>query len=90
MTHLVIEGQATLAYEILEQAKRKLMLLSYLLEVEGLISGVLSVFKQLSPETKLLVLNHRGSFDESKSLTNNTITSLDKIDPFVDGASVKK
>ena len=25
----------------------------------------------------------------SKSLSNNTVTSLDKIDPFVDGASVR-
>ena len=86
----VIEGQATLALEILEQANEKIDAIIVPVGGGGLISGVLSVFKQLSPETKIIGVEPEGAPSMSKSLTNNTVTSLDKIDPFVDGASVKR
>ena len=86
----VIEGQATLALEILEQANEKIDAIIVPVGGGGLISGVLSVFKQLSPETKIIGVEPKGAPSMSKSLTNNTVTSLDKIDPFVDGASVKR
>ena len=86
----VIEGQATLALEILEQANEKIDAIIVPVGGGSLISGVLSVFKQLSPETKIIGVEPEGAPSMSKSLTNNTVTSLDKIDPFVDGASVKE
>ena len=86
----VIEGQATLALEILEQANEKIDAIIVPVGGGGLISGILSVFKQLSPETKIIGVEPEGAPSMSKSLSNNTVTSLDKIDPFVDGASVKR
>lgn len=87
---LVIEGQATLAYEILEQTEEKIDSIIIPIGGGGLISGVLSVFKQLSPETKVIGVEPLGAPSMSTSLEKNEITTLDKIDPFVDGASVKK
>ncbi len=87
---VVIEGQATLAYEILEQSKEKIDSIIVPIGGGGLISGVLSVFKQLSPETKVIGVEPLGAPSMSTSLEKNKVIRLHKIDPFVDGASVKK
>ena len=86
----VIEGQATLALEIIEQTKKKIDYIFVPIGGGGLVSGVLSVFKQLSPNTKVIGVEPMGAPSMYKSLEKKSIQKLTKIDPFVDGAAVKK
>jgi threonine dehydratase len=86
----VIEGQATLALEILKQAKNKIDYIFAPIGGGGLISGIISVFKQLSPETKIIGVEPEGAPSMKVSLERNKVETLSKIDPFVDGAAVKK
>ena len=86
----VIEGQATLALEILDQAQQALDYLFVPVGGGGLVSGVLTIFKERSPNTKIIGVEPTGAPSMSKSLENNKITPLKRIDKFVDGAAVKK
>ncbi|MBM77954.1 MAG: threonine dehydratase [Crocinitomicaceae bacterium] len=86
----VIEGQATLALETICQSKNKIDYIFVPIGGGGLISGIISVFKQLSPETKIIGIEPSGAPSMKTSLEKNTIVTLSKIDPFVDGAAVKK
>jgi threonine dehydratase len=86
----VIEGQATLALEIIKQTKKEIDYIFVPIGGGGLISGVLSVFKQLSPNTKVIGIEPMGAPSMHKSLKEKSIQKLAKIDPFVDGAAVKK
>ena len=86
----VIEGQATLALEVLEQAQQPLDYLFVPVGGGGLISGVLTIFKERSPNTKIIGVEPAGAPSMFQSLENNKITPLKKIDKFVDGAAVKK
>jgi threonine dehydratase len=48
------------------------------------------VFKQLSPETKLIGVEPQGAASMKTSLENGKNTALTDIDKFVDGAAVKE
>ena len=56
----------------------------------GLISGAINVFKQLSPQTKIIGIEPKGAPSMFQSLKKNRLVKLDKIDRFVDGIAVKK
>tara|TARA_B110000444_G_C18851384_1_gene605923 strand:+ start:362 stop:1615 length:1254 start_codon:yes stop_codon:yes gene_type:complete len=86
----VIEGQGTSALEIIDQAKKKLDYLFVPIGGGGLVSGVLTVFKELSPNTKIIGLEPSGAPSMSKSLNDGLVQELIHIDKFVDGAAVKK
>ena len=86
----VIEGQATIALEILEQAKDPIDYLFLPVGGGGLASGVSSVFKLLSPKTKIIGVEPLGAASMSTSIRNGRNTKLANIDKFVDGASVQK
>ena len=85
----VIEGQATMALEIFNQHKTPIDFILVPVGGGGLVSGVLSVFKKLSPKTKIIGVEPEGAPSMKMSLTKDNIVTLDKIDPFVDGAAVK-
>ena len=86
----VIEGQATVGLEILEQAAVKIDYVFVPIGGGGLSSGLSSVFKYVSPETKIIGVEPEGAPSMLTSIRNNKNTFLEKIDPFVDGAAVKK
>ncbi len=86
----VIEGQATLALEILEQKKENLDYLFVPIGGGGLISGILTVFKELSPNTKIIGLEPEGAASMKKSLEHKRKESLELIDTFADGVAVKQ
>jgi threonine dehydratase len=86
----VIEGQGTIGLEILEQTKTKIDYLFLPVGGGGLASGVSSVFKQLSPETKIIGVEPLGAPSMSTSIKNQLNTKIEKVDKFVDGASVQK
>lgn len=86
----IIEGQATLALEILEQQKEALDFVFIPVGGGGLASGIATVFKALSPETLLIGAEPKGAPSMKVSISNNFNTELPEVDNFVDGAAVKR
>ena len=86
----VIEGQGTVGLEILEDIDRKIDYLLVPVGGGGLISGILSYFKELSPETIVIGIEPEGAPAMKNSIEKGVNTTLETIDSFVDGAAVKK
>ena len=86
----VIEGQGTVGLEILEDAISSIDYLFMPIGGGGLASGVSSVFKQLSPQTKLIGVEPEGAPAMKNSMKLGVNTTLTNIDKFVDGAAVKR
>lgn len=86
----VIAGQGTVGLEMLNDADSKIDYLILPVGGGGLASGVGSVFKQLSPETKIIGVEPTGAASLTVSLKNNKNTELEFVEKFVDGASVKR
>ncbi len=85
----VIEGQATVGVEILEELHN----IDYLFVPVGgggLASGVGSYFKTYSPKTNIVGVEPEGSPSMYKAFKAGKPVTLDCIDTFVDGASVKR
>lgn len=87
---LVIAGQATVGLEIVKDSKCEIDFLFFPIGGGGLAAGVVSVFKQLSPDTKLIGVEPQGAASMKTSLDNGKNTALTNIDKFVDGAAVKR
>ena len=85
----VIEGQGTVAHEIINDANFKMDYLLVPVGGGGLISGMGIVFQEKSPHTKIIGLEPKGAPAMKQSLKKQKIITLDKIDCFVDGAAVK-
>ncbi|MCQ0113073.1 L-threonine ammonia-lyase [Zhouia amylolytica] len=86
----VIEGQATVGLEVLNQTSRNIDYIFVPVGGGGLASGLSTVFKMLSPETKIIGVEPEGAPSMSTSIKNNENTELEKIEKFVDGAAVQK
>lgn len=85
----VIEGQGTVGLEILEDCAN----IDYLflpIGGGGLASGLLTVFKQLSPSTKIIGVEPAGAPSMQAAMEKGEVVSLSAIDKFVDGAAVKQ
>jgi threonine dehydratase len=87
---LIIEGQATVASEILEQYSGKIDYLFVPVGGGGLASGAGAVFRELSPETIIVGVEPYGAQSMKESLDRGVVTELSEIDRFVDGAAVKR
>ena len=86
----IIEGQATLALEILEQNTDFIDFIFIPIGGGGLASGISTVFKELSKETQLIGVEPKGAPSMKTSIDNNFNTELSEVDGFVDGAAVKR
>ena len=86
----VIEGQATVGLEILEQIHKPIDYLIMPIGGGGLSAGVSSYFKEISPKTKIIGVEPLGAPSMYESIKRNSIVTLDTINPFVDGAAVKR
>jgi len=87
----VIEGQATVGLEIIDQAQvHPIHYVFVPIGGGGLSAGLSSVFKALSPQTKIIGVEPKGAPSMKTSLRNNKNTTLDEIENFVDGAAVKR
>ncbi len=86
----VIEGQGTVALEILADAEKPIDYLVLPIGGGGLASGVSTYFKALSPETKIIGVEPAGAPSMKKSIAEGKIITLDNIDKFVDGAAVQR
>jgi len=88
---LIIEGQGTVAVEILEQiGKKKIDYIFVPIGGGGLAAGVITYFKEFSPTTKIIGVEPQGAPAMVESMKKNKVITLDKIDSFVDGAAVKQ
>jgi threonine dehydratase len=86
----VIEGQGTVGLEILEDLNEPIDYVFVGIGGGGLISGLGSYFKQISPNTKIIGIEPSGAAAMYESLKKGAVVTLDKIDNFVDGAAVRK
>ncbi|MGI9544612.1 MAG: threonine ammonia-lyase [Cyclobacteriaceae bacterium] len=86
----VIEGQGTVGLEILEDSNDQIDYLFVPVGGGGLSAGVSAVFKQLSPQTKVIGVEPAGAPAMKVSIEKGENVTLEKIDKFVDGAAVKR
>lgn len=86
----VIAGQGTVGLEILEAADFPIDYLFVPVGGGGLAAGVCTVFKKLSPETKIIGVEPSGAPSMKTAIDNGINLTLPSIDKFVDGAAVKK
>jgi threonine dehydratase len=85
----IIEGQATVAVEILEELSH----IDYLFVPVGgggLSAGVGTYFKTFSPQTKIIGAEPEGAPSMKAALEAGHPVTLPNIDRFVDGAAVKR
>ena len=86
----VIEGQGTLALEILENSESPIDYLFVPIGGGGLVSGILTVFQALSPQTKIIGVEPEGAPSMQQSLAEGKRVLLKTMDRFVDGAAVRQ
>jgi threonine dehydratase len=86
----IIEGQGTLALDILNDSKGQINYLFLPVGGGGLASGVGSVFRTLSPETKIIGVEAAGAASMKAAFDAGHPVELDEIDTFADGVAVKK
>ncbi len=87
--HRIIEGQATVGVEILNDLPNA----DYLFAPVGgggLVAGVGSYYKTYSPHTRIVGIEPEGAPSMTEALKQGAPTTLDNIDRFVDGAAVKR
>ncbi|KAF8822679.1 hypothetical protein IE077_003148 [Cardiosporidium cionae] len=86
----VIAGQATIGLEMAEQTE--LRGIDYIFSCcggGGLISGVGTVFKSISPHTKIVGVEADEAAGMTESLKQGKVVSLSTVGKFADGAAVK-
>ena len=85
----IIEGQATVGVEILEDVPQ----VDYMFVPVGgggLCAGVGSYFKTMSPQTKIIGVEPEGAPSMTAALQAGHPVTLNNIESFIDGASVKR
>lgn len=85
----IIEGQGTVAVEILEDQPQ----VDYLFVPVGgggLAAGTGTYFKTFSPHTKIIGVEPEGAPSMLQAIEHGGPVTLDNIDRFVDGAAVKR
>ena len=86
----IVEGQATVGVEIIEDSDSAIDYLFVPIGGGGLLAGVGAYFKQVSPKTKIIGVEPAGAPSMRVSLEAGEVITLDQVDKFVDGASVKR
>ncbi|MDO8497772.1 MAG: threonine ammonia-lyase IlvA [bacterium] len=84
-----ISGQGTVGKEIYEELEGKVDYVFVPIGGGGLISGVSSYMKEKNPSIKVVGVEPHGAPGMNESIKKGQVTTLEKIDTFVDGAAVK-
>lgn len=84
----IINGQATIAYEIYKDIKPDFILCS--IGGGGLISGISKYSKLLNPECKIIGIESKNADSMTLAIKNNKPSFVPNLNTFVDGASVSK
>jgi len=82
-----IAGQGVVAKEIFEEITPDIIMSC--VGGGGLISGIASFSKSVSPETKIYGVEPKGAASMHESLKVGKVVTLSTLDTFVDGAAVK-
>jgi threonine dehydratase len=85
-----IAGQGTVGIEIMNEMDEQVDYMFATIGGGGLISGVGTYIKSISPQTKLIGVEPFGAPSMKKSIEKGEVVTLDSIDKFVDGAAVKQ
>ncbi len=88
-----VTGQGTVAAEILSQLTvlgRELGSVSVPVGGGGLLAGVTSYLADMSPLTSVIAVEPKGAASLHAAMANGGPVTLETIDPFVDGAAVKR
>lgn len=85
----IIAGQGTVAVEIMNDIEEPIDFVFGSIGGGGLISGISTYIKNLSPQTKIIGVEPAGAGSMKAALENKGPIVLEKIDKFVDGAAVK-
>ena len=86
----IIEGQATIGMEILNQTKDTIDYIFIPIGGGSLAAGLGACIRQMSPNTKLIGVEPAGASGMKESFKAGKVVELGKIDTFVDGAAVRK
>lgn len=87
--HDVMAGQGTVAVEIMNDIEEPIDYIFGSIGGGGLMAGVSSYVKNLSPSTKVIGVEPAGAASMKAAFTNGNPIALGTIDKFVDGAAVK-
>ena len=86
----VIEGQASVAAEMLDQLGRAPDLVVLPVGGGGLAAGMRQFLAETAPETRLRLVEPAGGASLTAALRAGHPVTLDKVDNFVDGAAVAR
>lgn len=89
----IIAGQGTLALEMMNDLADKNLIADYVLAAiggGGLISGVSTYVKSVSPNTKVIGVEPTGAPSMQAAFSTGHPVRLPRIDKFVDGAAVQE
>ena len=84
----VMAGQGTIAVEVLNDCDEKVDYLFAAIGGGGLLSGISTYLKSISPNTKCIGVEPLGAPSMKESFGAGHVVTLPKIDKFVDGAAV--
>lgn len=85
----VIAGQGTVAVEMFNDCEDEIDYVFGSIGGGGLISGVGTYVKSISPKTAVIGVEPAGAAGMQTSFDRGEVVTLEAIDPFVDGAAVK-
>ncbi|WP_404329030.1 threonine ammonia-lyase IlvA [Mesobacillus maritimus] len=85
----VIAGQGTVAVEVMNDCEEPVDYILGSIGGGGLMSGVGTYIKSVSPATKVIGVEPAGAASMKASIANESVLPLEKIDTFIDGAAVK-
>jgi threonine dehydratase len=85
-----IAGQGTIGFEIVHQIPAQLDYVFATIGGGGLIAGVGSYIKSISPAAKVIGVEPEGAASMRRAFDEGRVVALETIDKFVDGAAVKQ
>jgi len=85
----IIAGQGTVGMEIIEDMEDPIDYIVVSVGGGGLISGIGSYVKVLSPETKIIAVEAEGAPSLKAALDHGGVKILDEIDGFADGIATQ-
>lgn len=86
----IVAGNGTIGMEIMEVLDAPADYIFVTIGGGGLVSGVGTYIKTVSPTTKLIGVEPSGAASMTEALKQGKVVTLESIDKFVDGAAVKR